>query len=102
MVGATEGAVQRIELRATTLTSLYRQLCGGIVTVGVTDGLADPSFLGEVEVPILVAHPDIDPTRILRQVPTARLTSVGGSRGWDEAIRSAVLPAVRRPPRRHQ
>jgi predicted mannosyl-3-phosphoglycerate phosphatase (HAD superfamily) len=94
----SSGADMRRSIR--TLTSLYRQQSGAILTVGVSAGLADPSLLCEVDIPIVVLNPDVDPSRVLRKVPTARLTSTAGALGWDEAILSAIAPERRMVPRR--
>jgi mannosyl-3-phosphoglycerate phosphatase len=83
-----------------TLTSLYRQWSGNVLTVGVSAGLTDPSFLHEVDIPIIVPNHDVDAARVLRKVPKARLTSTSGSLGWDEAILSAVEPDLQRVPGR--
>jgi len=77
-----------------TLTSLYRQQFGDILTVGVSDGLAEPSILCEVDVPIVVLNPAVDLARVLRKVPTARVTTAAGSLGWDQAIFAAVQTNV--------
>jgi hypothetical protein len=83
-----------------TLTSLYRQWSGNVLTVGVSAGLNDPSFLHEVDIPIIVPNHDVDAARVLRKVPKARLTSTSGSLGWDEAILSAVEPDLQKVPGR--
>jgi mannosyl-3-phosphoglycerate phosphatase len=88
----SSGADVRRSVR--TLTSLYRQWSGNVLTIGVSAGLTDSSFLREVDIPIVVLNPEVDAARVLRKVPKARLTSTPGSLGWDEAILSAVdVPA---------
>lgn len=84
----SSGADVRRSVR--TLTSLYRQRSGDVLTVGVSAGLTEPSLLREVDIPIVVLNTDVDTARVLRKVPTARVTSTAGSLGWAEAILSAV------------
>ena len=70
-----------------TLKSLYRQAWGKVVAVGLGDGLNDLSLLQEADIPIVVQNPANDAaTRLLRKVPTARLTSAPGPQGWNETI----------------
>lgn len=73
-----------------TLTSLYRRQAGDVLTVGVSAAHTDPSLLREVDIPIVVLHPEVDAVGVLRKVPTARVTSTAGSLGWDEAILSVL------------
>jgi mannosyl-3-phosphoglycerate phosphatase len=75
------------------LTSLYRQRFGRVLTAGVSAGLTD-SLLREVDIPIVVLDSGVDPARVLRKVPTARVTSASGAAGWDEAILLAVEPEL--------
>jgi mannosyl-3-phosphoglycerate phosphatase len=89
---ASFGADVRRSVQA--LTSLYRQRFGGVVTVGVSSGLTHPSLLREVDIPIVVLDSEVDPARVLRKLPTARVTSRAGSAGWDEAILLAVEPEL--------
>ena len=76
------------------VTSLYRQRFGRVLTVGISAGHTEPSLLREVDIPIVVLDSDVDPARVLRKLPMARVTSAGGSAGWDEAILLAVKPAL--------
>ena len=74
-----------------TLKSLYRQAWGKVVAVGLGDGLNDLSLLQEADIPIVVQNPANDAaTRLLRKVPTARLTSLPGPQGWNETILEVV------------
>lgn len=84
----SSGADVRRSVR--TLTSLYRQQSGDVLTVGISAGITDPSFLREVDVPIVVQNTDVDTALVLRKVPMARVTSTAGSLGWAEAILSVV------------
>jgi mannosyl-3-phosphoglycerate phosphatase family protein len=83
-----------------TLTTLYRQQSSDILTVGISAGVGDPSLLCEVDVPIIVPHPDVATNRALQKAPTARVTNAAGSSGWDEAILSVVEPALQKVRRR--
>jgi hypothetical protein len=82
------------------VTSLYRQRFGRVLTVGISAGLTEPSLLREVDIPIVVLDSDVDSARVLRKVPTARVTSAAGSAGWDEAILLAVDPELAKVSRR--
>jgi mannosyl-3-phosphoglycerate phosphatase len=95
---ASFGADVRQSIQA--VTSLYRQRFGRVLTVGVSAGIADPLLLREVDIPIVVLDSEGDPARILRKVPTARVTSAAGSAGWDEAILLAVAPELAKASRR--
>ena len=81
------------------LTSLYRQRFGRVLTAGVSAGQAD-FLLREVDIPIVVLDSEVDPARVLRKLPTARVTSAAGSTGWDEAILLAVEPELAKVSRR--
>jgi len=91
----SSGADVRRSVR--TLTNLYRQRSRDVLTIGVSAGLTDPSLLREVDIPIVVLTPEIDTARVLRQVPTARVTNTAGSLGWAEAILWAVEPQLKVP-----
>ena len=74
-----------------TLKSLYEQAWGKVVAVGLGDSLNDLSLLQEADIPIVVQNPAADATaRLLRKVPTARLTREPGPRGWNETILELV------------
>jgi mannosyl-3-phosphoglycerate phosphatase len=88
----SSGADVRRSVQA--LRSLYRQRFGRVLTVGVSAGLTDPSLLGVVDIPIVVPDSEVDLARVLRKVPTARVTNATGSAGWDEAILLAVEPEL--------
>lgn len=85
-----------IALAVRTLKALYRQHSGDVLSVGVCDGLADPSLLREVDLPIIVWNAEADVARVLRKIPTARVTTMAGSLGWNEAIFSAVEPELQK------
>ena len=84
-----------------SLTTLYRHRFGRVLTVGVSTGHTD-RLLREVDVPIIVRDPGIDPGPVLRKVPAARVTSETGSAGWHEAILQAVQPELTQAIRRDQ
>ncbi len=70
-----------------TLKAFYERAWGRVMTVGLGDSLNDLSLLEEADVPIVVQNPAAGSSaRLLRKVPTARLTSSPGPRGWNEAI----------------
>ena len=74
-----------------TLKSLYERAWGKVVAVGLGDSLNDLSLLQEAEIPIVVQNPASDAAaRLLRKVPTARLTDVPGPQGWNDAILEVV------------
>ena len=78
-----------------TLKSLYRRAWGKVGAVGLGDGLNDLSLLQEADIPIVVQNPASDAAaRLLRKVPTARLTSAPGPQGWNETILEVVKHPV--------
>lgn len=69
------------------LRSLYAQACGEVRTVGLGDSPNDLPLLQEVDVPIVVRNPAAGTVaRLLRKVPTARLSSEPGPSGWNEMV----------------
>ena len=59
--------------------------------MGLGDSLNDLSLLQEAEIPVVVQNPASDAAaRLLRKVPTARLTDVPGPQGWNDAILEVV------------
>lgn len=78
------------------LKTVYREQSGSVLTIGISDGRGDYSLLHEVDIPIVVLNHAVNTARLLSKVPMARVTSNAGSRGWEEAIFSAVLPALRK------
>ena len=89
---ASFGADVRRSVQA--LTSSYRERFGRVLTVGVSAALTDLTMLRAVDIPIVVLDPEVDPARVLRKVPAARVTSAAGAAGWDEAILLAVDPEL--------
>jgi mannosyl-3-phosphoglycerate phosphatase len=67
--------------------SLYTQAWGRALAVGLGDSLNDLSLLQEVDIPVVVRNPAAGATtRLLRKVPTARVTNAPGPQGWNEAM----------------
>jgi mannosyl-3-phosphoglycerate phosphatase len=78
------------------LKALYQRYVGEpVLTVGLGDCLNDVSLLASVDLPIIVRNRVTAITsRMISQVPSARVTRVPGGTGWSEAI-FEVLDAVR-------
>ncbi len=73
------------------LKSLYAQAWGDVLTVGLGDSLNDLPLLQEVDIPIVVRNPAAGAaTRLLRKIPTARISSAPGPRGWSEMVLEVV------------
>jgi mannosyl-3-phosphoglycerate phosphatase len=73
------------------LRSLYTQAWGEVWAVGLGDSLNDLSLLQAVDVPIVVRNPAAgSAARLLRKVPTARLSSAPGPSGWNEMVLAVV------------
>ncbi len=87
LTGATDKGVAVAALRR-----LYeRAVEEPIVTIGLGDSLSDLPLLRAVDIPIIVDNQDAAASdRLLRKVPTARLTNKQGPRGWAEAIDGAL------------
>jgi mannosyl-3-phosphoglycerate phosphatase len=74
-----------------TLRSLYEKAWGKVMAVGLGDSLNDLSLLREVDIPIVVRNPAGGAaTRLLRKVPTARISSAPGPRGWNEMMLEVI------------
>ncbi|MCL5671534.1 MAG: HAD-IIB family hydrolase [Acidobacteria bacterium] len=84
------------------LSSLYEQAWGNVLTVGLGDSPNDLPLLREVDIPIVVRNPAAGAaTRLLRKVPTARISSAPGPRGWNETVLEVMRQRAgytRRPP----
>jgi len=79
------------------LRSLIPDRLGAVVMAGLGDGLNDVSMLREVDIPVIVRSDLNGATgRMLRKVPTARVTSACGPAGWAEAVTS-LLDGWREP-----
>ncbi len=79
-----------------TLKALYQRYAGQpVLTVGLGDCLNDVPLLATVDLPIIVRSRGAAVTsRMLAQLPSARVTRVTGGLGWSEAILE-VLDVVR-------
>jgi len=79
------------------LRGLMPEGFGPIVMAGLGDGLNDVAMLREVDRPVIVRSDSNGATgRMLRKVPTARVTEACGPAGWAEAITS-LLDGWREP-----
>jgi mannosyl-3-phosphoglycerate phosphatase family protein len=79
------------------LRTLIPDRLGPVVMAGLGDGLNDVSMLREVDLPVIVRSDLNGATgRMLRKVPTARVTSASGPAGWAEAVTS-LLDGWREP-----
>ena len=79
------------------LRTLFPDRLGNVVMAGLGDGLNDVSMLREVDIPVIVRSDLNGATgRMLRKVPTARVTSACGPAGWAEAVTS-LLDGWREP-----
>jgi mannosyl-3-phosphoglycerate phosphatase len=79
------------------LRSLFTQTLGRVITVGLGDSLNDLPLLREVDLPIIVRNPATnDSARLLRKVPTAKITRKPGPAGWNDAILEAVEQVLTR------
>jgi len=78
-----------------TLKSLWRRAWGDHVMVGLGDSEDDVSWLQFVDVPIFVENGRSSvPARVLRKLPTVRLTERRGRLGWSDAIFEFVGKAI--------
>jgi mannosyl-3-phosphoglycerate phosphatase len=88
-------------LAVATLRSWYeRELNGRVLTIGLGDSLNDLPLLQQVDLPFIVQNSAAEATaRLLRKVPTARVTEGHGPAGWAEAVDEglAVLSATTTP-----
>lgn len=82
------------------LTRLYAMAHGELRTIGLGDGANDVSLLRAVDVPVIVLNDAIEMAgRLLRKVPTARVTDVAGPKGWAQAVSRALgFPALAMTP----
>jgi mannosyl-3-phosphoglycerate phosphatase len=88
-----------------TLKSHWRRAWGEHVMVGLGDSEDDVSWLQFVDVPIFVENGRSGvPARVLRKLPTVRLTERRGRLGWSDAIFEFVGEAIasREPAARSQ
>jgi mannosyl-3-phosphoglycerate phosphatase len=73
------------------LRSLYEQAWGKVLAVGLGDSPNDLPLLQEVDIPIIVRNPAIGASaKLLRKVPTARISNAAGPRGWNEMMLKVI------------
>ena len=72
------------------LVSLYRLCSEQVVIVGLADHARDRVLLLEADVPVIVRNDGVDQRTLLRDVPSAYLTTAAGPAGWSEAILGSV------------
>jgi mannosyl-3-phosphoglycerate phosphatase len=73
------------------LKLLYAQSRSNVLTVGLGDSPNDLPLLQEVDIPIVVRNPAVGAaTRLLRKIPTARISSAPGPCGWNEMVLEVV------------
>ena len=78
-----------------TLKALWKEARGEHVMVGLGDSEDDVSWLQIVDVPIFVEDGRSGvPSRVLRKLPTVRLTERRGRLGWSDAIFEFVGKAI--------
>ncbi len=72
------------------LMSLYRLCSEEVVIVGLADHPHDRVLLHEADVPVIVRNDGLDQRVLLRELPSAYLTTAAGPAGWSEAILGSV------------
>lgn len=69
------------------LRTLFAERGEPLVMAGLGDGLNDMSMLRAVDVPVIVKNDMSGATaRLIRKVPTAKVTQASGPAGWAEAV----------------
>jgi mannosyl-3-phosphoglycerate phosphatase family protein len=74
------------------LTSLFRRQ-GDVLTVGLARDPDELGLLQAVDIPVVILSDSASVARLLRKVPTARLTSDYGPVAWGQALRDVVNAA---------
>ena len=72
------------------LMSLYRLCSEEVVIVGLADTASDRVLLHEADVPVIVRNGGADQEALLREMPSAYLTTAAGPAGWSEVILGSV------------
>lgn len=72
------------------LMSLYRLCSDEVVIVGLADNLHDRVLLHEADVPVIIRNDGVDQRALVREMPSAYLTTAVGPAGWSEAILGSV------------
>lgn len=73
-----------------TLTWLYRRQFHDVLTVGLARDPDELGLLQAVDVPVVILSKSANAARLLRKVPTARLTDDASPRAWGKTIWDAV------------
>ena len=73
-----------------TLTRLYRRQFHEVLTVGLARDPDELGLLQAVDVPVVILGESANAARLLRKIPTARLTDDGGPRALGKTIWDAV------------
>jgi predicted mannosyl-3-phosphoglycerate phosphatase (HAD superfamily) len=72
------------------LVSLYRLCSEEVVIVGLADTVQHRVLLHAADVPVIVRNNHADQQALLREMPSAYLTTAVGPAGWSEAILGSV------------
>ena len=72
------------------LMSLYRLCSEGVVIVALADTAQHRVLLHGADVPVIVRNTNADQQVLLREMPSAYLTTAVGPAGWSEAILGSV------------
>jgi predicted mannosyl-3-phosphoglycerate phosphatase (HAD superfamily) len=72
------------------LVSLYRLCSDEVVIVALADTAQHRVLLHAADVPVIVRHDNADQQALLRDMPSAYLTTAVGPAGWSEAILGSV------------
>jgi len=72
------------------LVSLYRLCSEEVVIVGLADTPHHRVLLHAADVPVIVRNDKADQQALLREMPSAYLTTAAGPAGWSEAILGSV------------
>ncbi len=73
-----------------TLTWLYRRQFRDVLTVGLATDPDELGLLQAVDIPVVILSKSANAARLLRKVPTARLTDDASPRAWGKTIWDAV------------
>jgi len=91
LVSATPNRAESLR----TLKALWKRAWGEHVMVGLGDSEDDVSWLQFVDVPIFIENGRSGiPARVLRKLPTVRLTERHGRLGWSDAVFEFVGKAI--------
>ncbi len=86
VMGATDKGVA-----VTRLRQLYEHRSGAVVvTAGLGDSFNDLPMLSAVDIPIIVRNDAVAAARLLKKLPTGRVTDGQGPAAWSQAVRDIV------------